>query len=159
MSPALRDELRQKRPFQSLEQEAYLNVLRTATVLTDAFELLLKPVGITTQQFNVLRILRGAEPEGLCRNELRDRMLSRMPDMTRLLDRMEEAELVTRERSDEDRRLVRTHITRRGRDMLAKLDDQVVAEHERALGHLTEEQLRTLVALLTLARGTKSGAR
>ena len=155
MSPALRDELRQKRPFQSLEQEAYLNVLRTAAVLTDRFELMLKPSGITPQQFNVLRILRGSEPDGLCRNELRDRMLSRMPDMTRLLDRMEEAGLVVRERGDRDRRLVRTHITPRGLEILASLDDQVVAEHQRSLGHLTEEQLRTLVALLTLARGTR----
>lgn len=155
MSPTLRDELRQTRPFQSLEQEAHLNLMRTAAVLTDRFELMLKPAGITPQQFNVLRILRGAEPDGLCRNELRDRMLSRMPDMTRLLDRMEEAGLVTRERGDRDRRLVRTHITPRGLGILASLDDQVVAEHRDALGHLTEDQLRTLVALLTLARGTR----
>ena len=188
MSPALRDELRQTRPFQSLEQEAYLNLLRTSAVLTDAFEQVLKPVGITPQQFNVLRILRGAEPDGLCRNELRDRMLTRMPDVTRLLDRMEEAGLiarardtvdrrlvttritpeglrlldrmeeaglVTRERGDRDRRLVRTHVTARGLEILAALDDQVTAEHARSLGHLTEEQLRTLVALLTLARGSR----
>ena len=155
MTPALREELRQTRPFQSLEQEAHLNVMRTAAVLMDRFELVLKPAGITSQQFNVLRILRGAEPDGLCRNELRDRMLSRMPDMTRLLDRMEEAGLVTRERGDRDRRLVRTNITPRGLEILASLDQQVVAEHQQALGHLTEEQLRTLIALLTLARGTR----
>ena len=82
-------------------------------------------------------------------------MLSRMPDMTRLLDRMEEAGLVTRERGDRDRRLVRTNITPRGLEILASLDQQVVAEHQQALGHLTEEQLRTLIALLTLARGTR----
>jgi DNA-binding MarR family transcriptional regulator len=155
MTPALREELRQTRPFQSLEQEAHLNVMRTAAVLSDRFELLLKPAGITPQQFNVLRILRGAEPDGLCRNELRDRMLSRMPDMTRLLDRMEEAGLVTRERGDRDRRLVRTHVTPRGLEILTSLDEQVMAEHQQALGHLTEEQLRTLIALLTLARGTR----
>jgi DNA-binding MarR family transcriptional regulator len=154
MSPALRDELRQTRPFESLEQEAYLNLLRTSAMLTDAFEAVLKPAGITTQQFNVLRILRGAQPGGLCRNELRDRMLTRMPDMTRLLDRMEEAGLVTRERGDRDRRLVRTHITPRGLEILAELDAPVVAEHRRSLGHMTEDQLRMLVALLTLARGT-----
>jgi DNA-binding MarR family transcriptional regulator len=144
-----------RRGLSSLEQEAYLNLLRTAAVLTDRFELMLKPAGITPQQYNVLRILRGAEPDGLCRNELRDRMLSRMPDMTRLLDRMEEAGLVTRERGDRDRRLVRTHVTPRGLEILTSLDDQVMAEHGQSLGHLTEEQLRTLVALLTLARGTK----
>ena len=155
MSPSLRDELRQKRPFQSLEQEAHLNLLRTAAVLTDGFDEVLKPHGISAQQFNVLRILRGAEPDGLCRNELRDRMLSRMPDMTRLLDRMEEAGLVSRERGDRDRRLVRTNITPHGLAILAELDDKVVAEHERSLGHLTEDQLRTLIALLTLARGPR----
>jgi DNA-binding MarR family transcriptional regulator len=81
-------------------------------------------------------------------------MLTRMPDMTRLLDRMEEAGLVTRERGDRDRRLVRTHITPRGLEILAELEEPVMAEHRRSLGHMTEDQLRMLVALLTLARGS-----
>ena len=155
MSPTLQEDLRQRKAFTSLQQEAFLNVLRTSLRLTDSLEDLLRPFGLSSTQFNVLRILRGSEPDGLCRNELRDRMLSRMPDMTRLLDRMEEAGLVTRERGDRDRRLVRTHITPRGLEILADLDEKVVAEHARSLGHLTEDQLRTLIALLTLARGPR----
>src|SRR6185503_11818811 len=104
----LQGELRQKKPFTSLAQEAFLSVVRTATVLHDAFEQMLKPYGLTSAQFNVLRILRGSEPDGLCRNDLRDRLVTRMPDVTRLLDRMEEAGLVARTREDEDRRMVRS---------------------------------------------------
>ena len=89
---------------------------------------------------------------GLCRNELRDRMLTRMPDMTRLLDRLEEAELVGRERQEHDRRLVRSRITPTGLKLLADLDEAVRIEEKRRLGHLTEEQLRTLIDLLALVR-------
>ena len=152
MAQSLRDELRMRRPFASLEQEAHLSVIRTATVLDDAFEQVLRPVGLTIAQFNVLRILRGAEPDGLCRNEVRDRLLTRMPDVTRLLDRMEEAGLVTRERSTEDRRLVTTRITRQGRRLVDGLDDAVAEHHAREFRHLAPEQLRTLVDLLALVR-------
>ena len=152
MAPDLRTELRQRRPFASLAEEAHLNVARTAAVLTDAFEQMLKPYGISGTQYNVLRILRGAGGEGLCRHEVRDRLLTRMPDVTRLLDRMEDAGLVTRVRGTEDRRLVTTRLTERGRELVDALDGPVAAEHERRLGHLDEAQLRTLVELLTLAR-------
>ncbi|HJR41443.1 MAG TPA: MarR family transcriptional regulator [Gemmatimonadaceae bacterium] len=152
MTPALRDELRQRKPFASLEHEAQLSIVRTASVLFDAFERVVKPYGISATQYNVLRILRGAEPEGLCRNELRDRMLTRMPDVTRLLDRMEEADLVVRERSNEDRRQVRTRITRKGSRLLRELDDLVEEEHQRRLGHLSDEALRTLIGLLAAVR-------
>jgi DNA-binding MarR family transcriptional regulator len=152
MPRALRDEIRQRRPFQSLEQEAHLNIVRTAGVLSDSLDQVLKPAGITLAQYNVLRILRGAEPDGLCRNELRDRMLTRMPDVTRLLDRMEAAGLVRREREVEDRRMVRTRITDPARRLLSDLDASVAAEHRRRLGHLSEAQLRTLIELLGAAR-------
>src|ERR671939_241498 len=101
MPATLREELKQRKPFTSLEQEAQLSVVRTSAMLVDAFERMLKPYGITATQYNVLRILRGAEPDGLCRNDLRDRMITRMPDVTRLLDRMEEAGLVARSRDNE----------------------------------------------------------
>ncbi|MEO7996077.1 MAG: MarR family transcriptional regulator [Gemmatimonadaceae bacterium] len=153
MSPDLRAELRQRKPFDSLQQEAHLNVVRTGAALQDAFEQLLKPYGVSNTQYNVLRILRGAEPDGLCRNELRDRLITRMPDVTRLLDRMEEIELVSRERETSDRRLVTTRITRRGRRLVDELDNVVTAEHQRTLGHLNKAQLTTLIELLTLARG------
>ena len=127
-------------------------MVRTANILSDAFEQMLKPHGITGTQYNVLRILRGAEPDGLCRNEVSQRLLNRMPDATRLLDRMEEAGLVTRERSTTDRRLVTTRITRKGRQIVDSLDDAADEQHEKALGHMTEQQLRTLIKLLTIAR-------
>jgi DNA-binding MarR family transcriptional regulator len=149
----LRHEIRQRRPFQSLEQEAYLSVIRTAAVLTDDFEQMLRPAGITAAQYNVLRILRGAGPDGLCRNDLRCRMLTRMPDVTRLLDRMEEAGLVTRARDAEDRRMVTTRITARGRRLLKDLDAAVQAEHRRRLGELDDRQLGTLIELLGRVRG------
>lgn len=152
MTPALRDELRQRKPFKSLEEEAFLSISRTAAVLRDRFEQMLAPYGISIAQYNVLRILRGAGHDGLCRNEVRDRLISRMPDVTRLLDRMEEAGLVTRVRSTEDRRLVTTRMTPRGRQLVDSLDGRVAEEHERRLGHLSKEQLRTLTELLALAR-------
>jgi DNA-binding MarR family transcriptional regulator len=152
MSPALQEELKQTKPFRTLRQEAQLNLVRTANVLSDSFEQMLKPHGITGTQYNVLRILRGAEPDGLCRNEVSQRLLNRMPDATRLLDRMEEAGLVTRERSTTDRRLVTTRITKKGRQLVDSLDDAADAQHEKSLGHLTEQQLRTLIKLLTMAR-------
>ncbi len=155
MSRTLRDDLRQTKPFKSLHEEAMLNVVRTAAAMTDAMEEFLKPHGITGTQYNVLRILRGAEPTGLCRNELRDRMVTRMPDVTRLLDRMEEAGLVVRSRDNEDRRQVSTKITAAGRRLVDELDAPVDELNRRRIGHLTATQLATLVELLTLARNSE----
>jgi DNA-binding MarR family transcriptional regulator len=152
MSPTLQEDLRQRKAFTSLQQEAFLNVLRTSSRLTDSLEDLLRPFGLSSTQFNVLRILRGSEPDGLCRNELRDRMLTRMPDMTRLLDRMEEAGLVTRSREREDRRMVLTRITVAGQELLQELERPVIELHRKQLGRLSDEQLRSLIDLLTLAR-------
>lgn len=153
MSNDLRQQIQQKRAFDSPEQEAFLNLVRTTAGLTDALDAVLKEAaGITAAQFNVLRILRGAEPDGLCRNQVRDRMLTRMPDMTRLLDRMEESGLVVRERDADDRRMVRTRITAAAQRLLAQVDGRVHDMHKRQLGHLSREQLETLIELLTAAR-------
>jgi DNA-binding MarR family transcriptional regulator len=152
MSPSLREDLKQRKPFPSLEEEAHLNVVRTSATLQNALEDLLKPHGISGTQYNVLRILRGAEPVGLCRNELRDRMVNRMPDVTRLLDRMEEAGLVVRTRDREDRRLVLTQITKQGRRLVDELDAPMNSFHKDRLKHLSKAQLRTLSDLLTLTR-------
>jgi DNA-binding MarR family transcriptional regulator len=152
MSPTLQQDLKQKKPFRSLQQEAYLSVVRTSTALTDAMEDLVKERGISATQYNVLRILRGSGAEGLCRNELRDRMLTRMPDMTRLLDRMEEAGLVVRAREGDDRRMVMTRITEKGRRLLDDLDAPVMALHRKQMAGLTDVQLRSLSDLLTLVR-------
>ncbi len=155
MSSSLREEIRQNKPFRSIHQEAQLNIVRTANLLTDGFDRILRPYGITGTQYNVLRILRGAEPQGLCRNEVRDRLLTRMPDATRLLDRMEEAGLVTRARDEVDRRLMTTGITPKGRKLVDSLDNVVDARGRQELGHLTTAQLRDLIELLTLVRNPR----
>jgi DNA-binding MarR family transcriptional regulator len=108
--------------------------------------------GLSPTQYNVLRVLRGAGDDGLCRNEVRDRLITRMPDVTRLLDRMEEAGLVSRVRSTADRRLVTTTLTARGRALVDELDDDVARAHEQLLGHLDDAQLHSLIDLLSLAR-------
>jgi DNA-binding MarR family transcriptional regulator len=148
----LRTDLRQQKPFGSLREEAFLNVARTAAVLNDGLDRVLGPRGLSPTQYNVLRMLRGAGVDGLCRNEVRDRLITRMPDVTRLLDRMEEAGLVSRVRSTADRRLVTTTLTERGRAVVDELDADVARAHEHQLGHLDEAQLRSLVDLLSLAR-------
>jgi len=152
MTSSLRDQLRQQKPFRSLYQEAFLNLARTETELHDGIDQVLQPHGLSLTQYNVLRMLRGAGNDGLCRNEIRDRLITRMPDVSRLLDRMEEGGLVSRVRSTEDRRLVNTTLTKRGRTLVDQLDDAVAREHQRQLGHLSQTQLRTLIELLTLAR-------
>ncbi|MDR0787184.1 MAG: MarR family transcriptional regulator [Gemmatimonadota bacterium] len=152
MSQTLRDELRQDKPVNSLCEEAALSVLRTEALVVERLDRVLAPHGLSMPQYNVLRILRGAGRGGLCRNEVRDRLISRMPDVSRLLDRMESAGLVYRVRSTEDRRLVNTTLTPKGRMLVDVLDEEVVAAHETLLGHLSNEQLQTLIDLLSLAR-------
>lgn len=152
MSPSIREELRLRQAPPTLEQEAQLNVVRTGALLNDDFDRMLRPYRLSTAQYNVLRILRGAEPDALGRNEIRDRMLTRQPDMTRLLDRMEAAGLVARERGAADRRLVSTRLTEKGRRLLTELDPIVTREQKRRLSRLAPDELRTLIALLTRVR-------
>ena len=144
----LQDEIRQTRPFACPQQEAHLAVLRTAAVLDHALAEALRAWEITPTQYNVLRILKGAGEEGLCRNEVRERMVARVPDATRLLDRMEAAGLIERERSREDRRFVTTRISAAGLRLLDELEEPVVAIHRDHLGGLDEGELRTLIDLL-----------
>lgn len=151
MTP-LRDEIKQSRPFTSLEQEAHLNLERTLAALQHRLTEAFKAHGITPTQYNALRILRGAGEKGLCRNEVRDRMVSPVPDATRLLDRLEAAGLVRRRRDSEDRRLVTTHITGEGLRVVGELDQPVQELHRECLGHMAEEELRTLISLLERAR-------
>jgi DNA-binding MarR family transcriptional regulator len=148
----LKEEIKQNRPFVSLEQEAMLNIARTDAVLSYSIIEALKPFDITPTQYNVLRILRGAGHGGLCREDIRERLVAQVPDVTRLLDRLEQAGLVERARDKTDRRLVNTRITHAGLDLLKKLDVPVNAAHEKQLGHLTKTELRTLIELLAKAR-------
>lgn len=150
--PPLRHEIKQTRPFSSLEQEVQLNIERTAAVLGHAFAEALKPYGITPTQYNALRILRGAGKAGLCRNEVRERLIAQVPDVTRLLDRLEEMKLVERVRSTTDRRLVATHITGAGNALLRELDEPIAEAHARHLGHMAPSQLKQLNELLAVAR-------
>ncbi|HET9425926.1 MAG TPA: MarR family transcriptional regulator [Gemmatimonadaceae bacterium] len=152
MPSTLREELRQNKPFNSIEQEALLSIVRTSAHLMDRFELFLRPYGITATQYNVLRILRGSEPDGLCRNELRDRMLTRMPDVTRLLDRMEEAGLVERSRDGEDRRMVTSRITKRAMQLLATLDPVVIENEKYFFSGISQEQIQILIDVLDAIR-------
>jgi DNA-binding MarR family transcriptional regulator len=154
MGRELREEIKQGKPFDSLEQEALLSIERTAAVLMHGFADSLKEYDITPTQYNVLRILRGAGRAGLCRNEIRDRLVAQVPDVTRLLDRLEEGGLVERERAEADRRLVTTRITRAGLALLARLDGPVARSHRERLGHLSATQLRSLIGLLAQVRDT-----
>jgi DNA-binding MarR family transcriptional regulator len=148
----LQDEIKQTRPFKSLQEEASLSIARTAALLEHAVGEALRPHGITPTQYNALRILRGAGPQGLCRNEIRDRLISPMPDATRLLDRLAEMGFLVRAREGEDRRYVRATITPAGREVIDRLDDVIHSLHREQLGHLGQARLRALVDLLEDAR-------
>jgi DNA-binding MarR family transcriptional regulator len=152
MPITLRDEIKQTRPFATLEQEAHLSVERTAAVLGHAVAEVLKPYGITRTQYNALRILRGAGEAGLCRNEVRERLVAQVPDASRLLDRMETAGLIRRQRDAADRRFVTTRITEAGLRLVAELDGPIDELHRRRLGVLDQEELRTLIDLLARLR-------
>ncbi|WP_396626647.1 MarR family winged helix-turn-helix transcriptional regulator [Luteitalea sp.] len=131
MQTDLQAELKQTRPFRSPVEELFVGLQRTAAVLEHAFETALKPSGTTSTQYNVLRILRGAGDQGLCRTEVGARMVRRVPDVTRLLDRMEEAGYIARTRGGDDRRYVTTRITPAGLQILAELDRVVLAFLDR----------------------------
>ena len=149
---ALSDEIRQKKPFSSLEEEAILALMRTADVLSRPAEALLKSHGLSPTQYNALRILRGAGKAGLPCSEVASRMVTRDPDITRLLDRLERMHLAKRGHDAGDRRVVLARITPAGLDVLAKLDRPVADLNRKLLGELGEEKLRALVDLLEQAR-------
>ncbi len=144
----IREELKQTRPFFSAAQEAFLTIQRTADDLSQKFEQFLKPWGVSGTQYNVLRILRGAGPEGLRCGEIGERMVAHDPDITRLLDRMEKAGWIERARHARDRRVVLTHINRRGLDLLKQID-KPIEEFTRQLGsHIPERRFRELIDIL-----------
>lgn len=152
MGRPLHVELKSARPFDLLEEETHLSIVRTAAVLEHEMAQVLKPHGLTTTQYNVLRILRGAGPGGLCRNEIGARLLRQVPDVTRLLDRLTALRLIGRQRSDADRRLVRTNITPRGLELLAGLDAPVRSFHRSRLEGVSRQRLHQLVETLSEVR-------
>jgi MarR family transcriptional regulator, organic hydroperoxide resistance regulator len=141
----------------SLENRVFVALLQTADTLSQDAEQLLKAAGLTGAQYNVLRILRGAEPAGLPCSGIGDRMISHDPDMTRLLDRMEKRSLITRERQTDDRRVVKTRITPQGSNLLKTLDQPVHDLHKRQFRHMRTSRLKTLGALLEEFRASKEG--
>jgi len=133
------------------EETAFLELLRTTDMLSRGLITVLKTEDLSPTHYNVLRILRGAA-DGLPCGEIASRMITRDPDITRLLDRMEKRSLISRSRESKDRRMVMARITPQGLKLLARLDEPVQASHRRQLGHLGRDRLRALTGLLQAAR-------
>jgi DNA-binding MarR family transcriptional regulator len=148
--------LKQNRPFVSLQQEAFLSILRTASELSHSADKFLRQFDITQQQYNVLRILRGAGADGLCRNEISARMVAATPDMSRLLDRMEKSGWITRERADEDRRQVSTFITDAGQKLLKTIEGPFPEQIHRLFEGVRSTDLKMLVDLLAQIRSRRA---
>jgi DNA-binding MarR family transcriptional regulator len=149
---ALQHELRKRRPFDLPEEEALLNLRRTLECLAAAYDQLFRGHGLTDPQYNVLRILRGVGGEGLPSSEIAAQMVSRDPDITRLVDRLEKAGLVERVRIPRDRRVILVRLTAAGRQRVNRLDRPLAELHRRQLGHLTRAELADLNRLLVKAR-------
>jgi DNA-binding MarR family transcriptional regulator len=150
--PAPRAPRRSAARFDSPEQEAFLNLWRTYDRLRALEDDLFARFELTPQQYNVLRLLRAVHPEGLPTLALADRLVSKAPDITRILDKLEQRGLVTRDRPPNNRRVVRVGITDRGLAMLREIAGPLRGCHARQLGHLPAEDLRRLTELLRAAR-------
>lgn len=148
----LRDEIQQRKPFAHTEEEAFLNLQRTAGLLMQSLTHTLKPHRLTPTQYNVLRILRGSYPKSLTCGEIGSRMVTPEPDVTRLIDRLVKGDLVERQRDASDRRVVRVAIVEAGLSVLSTLDEPINTWMTDLLGHLGEDQLQTLSHLLERAR-------
>jgi DNA-binding MarR family transcriptional regulator len=144
----LQAEIAQRRPFHSIKAEVTVGILRTAALIERHFAQVVARTGVTVQQYNVLRILRGAGVEGLPTLVIRDRMIHAAPGITRLLDKLEKAELARRDRSSPDRRQVFCYITPKGLEVLAQLDEEMRRADDVAVGTLDEGQQRQLIKLL-----------
>ncbi len=152
MTGKLQSELKQSKPFATREEEVYLNIQRTAEALLWKATDFLKTYDLTPTQYNVLRILRGAGHEGLICREIGERMVARDPDVTKMLDRLEARNLISRERDHKDRRVIITRVTDEGLKLLKELDRPVVENTRELLGHLGTRRLETLNELLEEAR-------
>lgn len=137
------------------EETAFLDLQRTCDLLSRRLAYVLKSEDLSATQYNVLRILRGS-PDGLPCGEIANRMITRDPDITRLLDRMEKRDLISRWRETKDRRVVMARITGNGLKVLTRLDEPVEDAHRKQLGHLGKDRLRALAELLAAARAGTS---
>lgn len=149
---SLKTEIAQERPFASVEEETLLNVMRTADCVQRAFQRATREWGVTSTQYNVLRILRGAHPSGLTCTAIGSRMITADPDITRLLSRLKNLKLIRQQRDRHDRRVLWTHISDSGLELLRQMDPVVTRTPKELLGHLTESELAELTRLLELAR-------
>jgi DNA-binding MarR family transcriptional regulator len=150
----LHAELQQTKPFPSLEEEVHVQILYTAQVFAWVVTEALKPAGLSQSQFNVLRILRGAKPDAIPAGKIAERMVNRDPDLTRLLDRLEAAELVEKSRDTEDRRVVNVRITNAGLERVEAASKAVGRAIGIALGSMGARDLNQLAELLELARAS-----
>jgi DNA-binding MarR family transcriptional regulator len=149
MSSAIQQQIRQQRPFRTLEEEVFVGLQLVSDVLMQPWAAQLKQAAdLTPVQYNLLRILRGAGEDGLTASEVGERLITRSPDVTRLIDRLEKRKLVTRRPRPDDRRAVRICITATGRDLLAPLDQKSRSMIQRQFGGLSARKLNTLRDLL-----------
>jgi DNA-binding MarR family transcriptional regulator len=148
----LKVEIAQERPFSSVAEEALLNLMRTADCLHRAMQRKTRGWGVTSTQYNVLRILRGAQPQGLTCSAIGTRMITAEPDITRLLARLKTLKLIRQQRDKRDRRVLWTHISPAGLALLEEMDPVIVQFPKETLGQLDDTRLRTLIELLELAR-------
>lgn len=153
MSPKLADEIQQKTAFASIEQEALLNIIRTHEFLQQRQAEFFRGFQLTPTQYNVLRILRGAGKDGATCSEAAERMLTADPDITRLLDRLESRNLIQRERSKQDRRVVVSRITEHGLNLLKSIDKPLDELMKRLMRGVGKQRLRDLIQILESIRG------
>lgn len=149
----LKLEILQETPFASLEEEAFLNLLRTSDCLSRAFHLKTRQWGVSSTQYNVLRILRGAHPKGLTCAAIGSRMITAEPDITRLLARLKALKLIRQQRDAQDRRVLWTHISEAGLKLLHEMDPVIQAAPKELLVRLSPTELTEMIRLLELARG------
>ena len=152
MVSQLQSEIKQNKPFAKLEHEALLGLLRTAAFVDHGNDEALRQYGITGTQFNVLRILRGAGDAGLCGREIGERMITKVPDVPRLLERLEKAGLIGRVRDEKDRRHVTARISAKGLGLVEEILNAGETEMEKRFSLLSEEQLRVLIEALDTIR-------
>ena len=152
MPSKLLDEIKQAKPFVSVQEELWLNLSRTASAVGHTVEQHLRPYGLSPTQYNVLRILRGAGGNGLCQADIGDRLVAQGPDVPRILDRMEKAGWVKRERGTEDRRVVMASLTERGASVVEEVDEPLVQMMAGMFKGMTAEDIERLNDLLVAAR-------
>ena len=156
MRSKLQEEIKQVKPFASLQEELWLNLSRTTAMVGHLIEQRLRAHGLSPTQYNVLRILRGAGGNGLCQYEIAERLVAQVPDVPRIVERMEKAGWVRRVRGVADRRVVMASLTEAGMALAKELDEPTVQIASEIFGEMSEYDMRNLIDLLVAARKTGS---